>query len=155
MRMQFLELKIPPPLVALGSGVLMWFASSLVAPFAMPDVIRVSVALTLALTGISLDLTGLIAFLRAKTTINPLKPASTAALVTTGLYRVTRNPMYLGMLLILFGWAVFLSNAAAFLVTPLFALYITRFQIIPEERVLAEKFGAAFMAYQSQVRRWL
>ena len=153
--MQFLELKIPPPLVALGSGALMWFASSLVAPFAMPDVIRVSVALTLALTGISLDLTGLIAFLRAKTTINPLKPASTAALVTTGLYRVTRNPMYLGMLLVLFGWAVFLANLAALLIAPLFAFYITRFQIIPEERVLAEKFGSAFAAYKSSVRRWL
>ena len=75
--------------------------------------------------------------------------------LTTGLYRVTRNPMYLGMLLVLFGWAVFLSNLAALLIAPLFALYITRFQIIPEERVLAEKFGAAFMAYQSQVRRWL
>ena len=153
--MRLLELKIPPPLVALGCGALMWFASSLVASFAMPDVIRVSVALTLVLVGIGLDLTGLIAFLRAKTTINPLKPAVTATLVTTGLYRVTRNPMYLGMLLVLFGWAVFLSNLAALLIAPLFALYITRFQIIPEERVLAEKFGAAFMAYQSQVRRWL
>ena len=153
--MQFLELKIPPPLVALGTGALMWFASSLVAPFAMPDVIRVSVALTLALSGIGFDLAGLMAFIRAKTTINPLKPAATAALVTTGLYRVTRNPMYLGMLLVLFGWAVFLSNLGALLIAPLFALYITRFQIIPEERVLAEKFGAAFMAYQSQVRRWL
>ena len=153
--MQFLELKIPPPLVALGTGVLMWFASSLVAPFAMPDVIRVSVALTLALSGIGFDLAGLMAFIRAKTTINPIKPAATAALVTTGLYRVTRNPMYLGMLLVLFGWAVFLSNLGALLIAPLFALYITRFQIIPEERVLAEKFGAAFMAYQSQVRRWL
>ena len=153
--MQFLELKIPPPLVALGTGALMWFASSQVAPFTMPDVIRVSVALTLALSGIGFDLAGLMAFIRAKTTINPIKPAATAALVTTGLYRVTRNPMYLGMLLVLFGWAVFLSNLAALLIAPWFALYITRFQIIPEERVLAEKFGAAFMAYQSQVRRWL
>ena len=153
--MQFLELKIPPPLVALATGALMWFASSQVAPFAMPDVIRVSVALTLALSGIGFDLAGLMAFIRAKTTINPIKPASTTALVTTGLYRVTRNPMYLGMLLVLFGWAVFLSNLAALPIAPLFALYITRFQIIPEERVLAEKFGAAFMAYQSQVRRWL
>ena len=153
--MRLLELKIPPPLVALGSGALMWFASALVAPFAMPNVIRVSVALAVALIGISLDLTGLIAFVRAKTTINPLKPAATAALVTTGLYRVTRNPMYLGMLLVLFGWAVFLSNLAALLIAPLFALYITRFQIIPEERVLAEKFGVAFAAYKNSVRRWL
>ena len=153
--MQFLELRIPPPLVALATGALMWIASSQVAPFAMPNVIRVSVALAVALIGISLDLTGLIAFVRAKTTINPLKPAATAALVTTGLYRVTRNPMYLGMLLVLFGWVVFLSNLAALLIAPLFAFYITRFQIIPEERVLAEKFGAAFAAYKSSVRRWL
>ena len=153
--MQFLELKIPPPLVALATGVLMWLASSLMPPFAIPDMIRVSVALAAALIGIGLDLAGLIAFLRAKTTINPLKPASSAALVTSGLYRVTRNPMYLGMLLVLLGWAMFLSNLAALLIAPLFAFYITRFQITPEERVLAKKFGAAFMVYQSQVRRWL
>ena len=153
--MRFVELKIPPPLVALGTGILMWLAASLMPPFDIPDIIRVSATLTLALVGIGLDLTGLITFLRARTTINPLKPTATAALVTTGLYRFTRNPMYLGMLLVLLGWAMFLSNLAALLIAPLFALYITRFQIIPEERVLTEKFGTAFMVYQSQVRRWL
>ena len=153
--MPSLELKIPPPLVALCVATLMWLVSSLLLPIEIEATLRIGIALTLALCGLAFDLAGLIAFIRRKTTINPLRPASTAALVTTGLYRVTRNPMYLGMLLVLFGWAVFLANLAALLIAPLFAFYITRFQIIPEERVLAEKFGAAFMAYQSQVRRWL
>ena len=153
--MQSLELKIPPPIVALATAALMWFAASLMPPFVLPDTLRVGVAVILAITGISLDLTGLIAFIRAKTTINPLRPASSAALVTNGLYRLTRNPMYLGMLLVLLGWAVFLSSLAALLVAPLFVLYINRFQIAPEERVLEEKFGAAFTDYTRRVRRWL
>ena len=152
--MQSLELKIPPPIVALTTGALMWFAASLVPSFALPDTLRVGLAVILAVTGISLDLAGLIAFIRAKTTINPLKPASSAALVTRGLYRFTRNPMYLGMLLVLLGWAVFLSSLAALLIAPLFMLYINRFQIAPEERVLEEKFGAAFTDYMQRVRRW-
>ena len=153
--MQSLELKIPPPIVALATAALMWFAASLVPPFALPDTLRVGLALALAITGISLDLTGLIAFVRAKTTINPLKPASSAVLVTGGLYRLTRNPMYLGMLLVLLGWAVFLSSLASLLVAPLFVFYINRFQIAPEERVLEEKFGAVFRDYTQRVRRWL
>ncbi len=153
--MQFLELKIPPPLLALCVATLMWLVSSLIPPLEIQTTLRLGTALALALCGLAFDLIGLIAFIRSKTTINPLRPASTAALVTTGLYRITRNPMYLGMQLILLGWAVFLSNAAALIVAPLFALYITRFQIVPEERVLAEKFGAVFADYKTRVRRWL
>ena len=150
-----LELKMPPPLVALCVATLMWLASFLLSPIEVSAALGTSAALALALCGLALDLTGLIAFIRSKTTINPLRPTATAALVTTGPYRVTRNPMYLGMQLILLGWAVFLSNLAALVVAPLFFLYITRFQIIPEERVLTEKFGAAFTDYQLRVRRWL
>ena len=76
-------------------------------------------------------------------------------LVATGLYAYTRNPMYLGFLLVLLGWAVFLSSILAFLFLPAFIVYMNHFQIEPEERALATLFGQAFAAYKARARRWL
>jgi protein-S-isoprenylcysteine O-methyltransferase Ste14 len=76
-------------------------------------------------------------------------------LVSTGVYSFTRNPMYLGMALVLLAWAAYLSSAWSLLGPLLFALYITRFQIVPEERVLDRLFGTSFAAYKKCVRRWL
>jgi len=73
----------------------------------------------------------------------------------SGVYRLTRNPMYLGFLLVLLGWAIFLSNALAFLLLPAFIFYMNRFQIEPEEKALTSLFGQQFVAYTSRVRRWL
>jgi hypothetical protein len=92
---------------------------------------------------------------RAKTTINPFKPQNSTALVTSGVYRFTRNPMYLGLTLIVLGWATFLCSVWALAGPVLFVLYISRFQIEPEERILSAKFGAAYSDYVSRVRRWL
>jgi protein-S-isoprenylcysteine O-methyltransferase Ste14 len=153
--MNFLETKIPPPLVALCTGTLMWFGADQTPPVALPPAWRLAIALTLIGIGLCCDLAGLILFLRRRTTINPLKPQASSALVCTGIYRRTRNPMYLGLLFILLGWAAYLSNLLSLLLVPLFVGYITRFQIVPEERILADKFGAAFAAYRAQVRRWL
>ncbi len=88
-------------------------------------------------------------------TINPTKPGSTSSIVTGGVYRVTRNPMYVGLALLLAGFALYLGNALGFLTLPAVVLYLGRFQIGPEERVLAAKFGAAYDDYRSRVRRWL
>lgn len=107
------------------------------------------------MTGVCVALLGVASFRRARTTVNPLKPEKASALVMSGIYRYTRNPMYLGLLLALLGWAFFLSNALAFLSLPAFILYMNRFQIAPEERVLAARFGQEFAAYLSKVRRWL
>lgn len=108
-----------------------------------------------ALLGIAFDFLGIIAFYRAKTTVNPLNPSNTSAIVQSGVYRYTRNPMYLGMLLVLLGFAVYLAHPAAFLLPPVFVAYLTRFQIIPEERLLTAKFDAAYLRYASRVRRWI
>jgi len=75
--------------------------------------------------------------------------------VRSGLYRVSRNPMYLGMLISLSGWVLWVNSLTAFLLLPLFVFYITRFQIVPEERILLEKFGDDFAQYMREVRRWL
>ena len=150
-----LDLKIPPPLVALCVALLMWFTSWIVAPADVPRLLRVGAALTLLVVGLGFDVAGLAAFLRARTTINPLRPAATSVLVVSGVYRITRNPMYVGLLLVLLGWATYLGNGMAYLPAPLFVFYIGRFQIVPEERMLADKFGAEFAVYRTRVRRWL
>ena len=102
------------------------------------------------ITGVS----GVVTFRNAKTTVNPLKPHA-SSLVTWGVYAISRNPMYLGGLIMLLGWAVFLSNPLAFLFLPVYVLYLNRFQIAPEERVLMSLFGETYAAYQVRARRWL
>ena len=133
----------------------MWFASSLGPPVVVPFGVRVGAALALVVIGQSISIFGIVSFRRAKTTINPHKPSAASSLVTSGVYRYTRNPMYLGLSVTLMGWAVFLSNPLALLAVPLFVLYINRFQINPEERVLSSLFGAEYAAYKEKVRRWL
>ena len=153
--MRALELKIPPGVVVLLIAALMWLASRTVPDlsFALPA--RTVVALCLVGLGVTVSGLGVVSFRRADTTVNPLKPGAARALVVSGLYRVTRNPMYLGFLIGLTGWAVSLANALAFLFLPAFVLYLNRFQICPEERALAARFGDEFAAYQAKVRRWL
>jgi protein-S-isoprenylcysteine O-methyltransferase Ste14 len=153
--MSWLELKVPPPVLALLLGLLMWLASSLVAPVEMPFGPRVGVALVLASVGLVFGLTGMVSFWRAKTTINPTRPTATSSLVTSGAFRFTRNPMYLSLLLYLFAWAAYLSNLLALLFVPVYVLYINEFQIKPEERVLSSLFGPEYAAYKGRVRRWL
>ena len=153
--MKILELKVPPPILALCLALLMWFASSLVSPVAVPFGVRVGVALALVVIGQSISISGMVSFRRAKTTMNPIKASAASSLVTSGVYRYTRNPMYLGLSVTLMAWAVFLSNLLALVAVPLFVLYISRFQIRPEERVLSSLFGAEYAAYKQRVRRWL
>ncbi len=153
--MNALELKIPPPVVALLLALAMWALVALGPALPWPEGIRRVVALVLALVGASFDFMGLVAFLRRHTTINPLRPANASALVTSGIYRVTRNPMYVGLVSFLTAWAVWLGAWLAFAGPVVFVLYITRFQIQPEERVLTTLFGDTYTAYTRRVRRWL
>jgi len=154
-RMQALELKIPPPAVAVLMAGAMW-GISLVAPLLeVPTLIRVAAAATIALAGVGFSLAGIISFRRARTTVNPMKPETTTSLVCSGIYRVTRNPMYVGLLFVLVAWAVFLSSAWALLGPLAFVLYLNQFQIAPEERVLSAMFGTSYSAYKSRVRQWL
>lgn len=94
-------------------------------------------------------------FRQAGTTINPMSPDKSSYLVTSGIYRLSRNPMYVGLLLLLAAWGVYLANVVSFLGLPAFALYMNHFQIVPEEQVLQTKFADEFVAYKQRVRRWL
>lgn len=150
-----LELKIPPPAIALLVAIAMWAISRITPLLGVPRNISVLATGTLVLAGLAFAIAGVVAFRRAGTTIHPTRPQETSALVSSGVYRISRNPMYVGQLLILVAWAVFLSSAWSLAGPVAFILYISRFQIIPEERVLAAKFGEAYAAYKSRVRRWL
>ena len=153
--MTSLELKIPPPVQALLTLIGMWLVARYSPSFSFVLPWRTGLAILLASAGILCILTGVLAFRKAMTTVNPLNPDATAAMVTSGIYRLSRNPMYLGLLLALTGCAIYLANALAFLFLPVFVACISRLQIVPEERALAAKFGDAFAAYKRSVRRWL
>jgi protein-S-isoprenylcysteine O-methyltransferase Ste14 len=153
--MNAFELKVPPPLVLLLLAGLMWLIAQPAPPPDLPFALRLTGALVLACIGEGIGIAGILACRRARTTVNPLRPGNTVALVDTGVFRLTRNPMYLGMLLTLTGWGVYLSQAWPLLCLPVFVAYIYRFQIVPEERVLRDKFGAAFASYTERVRRWV
>jgi protein-S-isoprenylcysteine O-methyltransferase Ste14 len=133
----------------------MWTVAYLPPTLQLHGLGRLAVALVLSAIGVVVAIGGVISFRRAETTVNPLKPETSAVLVSTGVYSFTRNPMYLGMVLVLVAWAVYLSSIWSLLGPALFTLYITRFQIVPEERVLDRLFGAPFAAYKKRVRRWL
>lgn len=97
----------------------------------------------------------MLSFRKARTTVNPLKPETASALVSSGVYRYTRNPMYLGFAIVLIAWSIFLAWPPALLGVLGFVMYMNIFQIGPEERALASLFGREFTQYCSQVRRWL
>ena len=153
--MRWLELKVPPPIVAIVTAVLMWLVSTLVSPIPVPFGVRASIAVALACGGVATDVVAIVTFRRARTTVNPMKPRTAATLVTSGVFGVTRNPMYLGLLLELVAWAVYLSNWLAALIVPMFVLYMNRFQIAAEERVLESLFGEKYASYKARVGRWL
>ena len=153
--MTSLELKIPPPVVALLAILAMWGLSLVTSALPIPTVVRIWAAVAFALVGIGFSIAGVVSFKRARTTVNPTRPQLTSSLVTSGVYSVTRNPMYLGLLFVLIAFAVFLSSAWAFVGPAAYFLYIARFQIAPEERALSTLFGAEFTGYLSRVRRWL
>lgn len=153
--MKRFELLIPPPLVMLLVGVIMWVVSKIFPAFTFGSIQSIMVAVAVALLGLAVSLVGIVAFRRAHTTIDPKHLTETSTLISSGIYRYSRNPMYLGVLLMLVGWAFYLGNVLSLLCTLIFIAYITRFQIIPEERLLREKFEKEFLSYQRRVRRWL
>ena len=153
--MKWLELRVPPPLVASVIALLMWLATRLLPPldFALPA--KSALAIALAAIGLGVGLVAVFQFKRARTTVHPMRPQESSTLVRAGIFRRSRNPMYLGVLLVLAAWAVWLANVAAFLLLPVFVAYLNRFQIAPEERALEARFGTTFADYRRAVRRWL
>lgn len=153
--MRGLEAKVPPPLAALFFAALMWAVARAVPFPGTPVPARISLASGLALVGVAIVVAGAIEFHRARTTLTPFNPGAVTVLVVSGIYRFTRNPMYLGMAIVLLAWAIYLAQPVSLLGIAAFVAYIHRFQIIPEEKALRSLFPGAFGAYAGRVRRWL
>lgn len=153
--MSTFALKIPPPIVTAIVAAAMWLISSTTFAIAIPTMLRISLVTLFALSGAGFGFSGVRAFRQAKTTVSPTKPENASSLVISGVYRITRNPMYVGFLLMLVAWCALLAAPWAIVGPVAFFLYIGKFQIAPEERVMLQKFGADYLAYKARVRRWL
>ena len=150
-----LEHRIPPPIVGACAAALMLGVAWVAPAMTLNLTWRLPIAVVIAVAGLALGVVAVGHFLRARTTVDPLDPGKASALVASGIYRFTRNPMYLGMATLLLAWAVYLSNIAALAGLAFFVAYINRFQIEPEERALRARFGEEFDAYCRRVRRWI
>lgn len=156
--MRFLELKIPPLAAFLFFALLIRFGAAFL-PLqswlirALP--IAAWIGLALALVGAFFMVAAVVELHRHETTVNPFKPEYSSSLVTSGVYRYSRNPMYLGMALLLTAWVLWLGQPLVLPGALLFVLYVDRFQIRPEERALAEIFGNAWHTYYRKTRRWV
>ena len=150
-----LENRIPPPVVGLLVAIGMWLLARRwpIIAFSLPHPFLIG--LTVASVGGIISTAGAREFRRVKTTVNPLHPERATSVVTTGIYRWTRNPMYVGIAMVLLGCFLAFGGLSAAIGLPAFVWYITRFQIVPEERTLEAKFGEAYSAYRASVRRWL
>lgn len=153
--MNNLETKIPPPVVMAVFALAIWLLRGLGPQIPFDSNIKMMIAAILVVVALSIDLAALLEFRKLKTTINPLSPEKASSIVTTGIFNKTRNPMYLGMLILLIGWAIFNGAIIGLAITPLFWAYITRFQIMPEERALIAKFGQEYLDYLKKVKPWL
>ncbi len=146
-----MELKIPPPLQAFIFAGLIWGVSVLDPSELIDPGIRTTSAIVVLLLGLSINFSGIWVFRVAKTTVSPLKPESASKLVIGGIYHFTRNPMYLGLLLIVSSWAIWLGSLYNIASELLFVWYITTFQIELEEKALEALFPREYERYKSEV----
>jgi protein-S-isoprenylcysteine O-methyltransferase Ste14 len=150
-----LELKIPPLALTLVVAGIMWLLARLTPGLPVTIPLKSLWCVALAGAAAAIALAAVSSFRAAHTTVDPTRPNSSSHIVSTGVYRWSRNPMYLSFLLGLAAWAVYLSQLLPMTLLPLFVLYLNRFQIVPEERALCGKFGAEYVRYMASVRRWL
>jgi len=150
-----LELKIPPVFVAIIAALLMWLMAIIIPSITIFGVLRVVLIIASILFGGFFALSGVISFKKASTTVNPTTPEASSALVTSGIYQRTRNPMYVGFVFWLFAWACFLNNLFTLAVVAGFVVYMTKYQIKPEEKALSGIFGQEYRDFMQSVKRWL
>ena len=136
-------------------GAAAWAAARALPALIVPLPGRDALAIAVFALGLAIELIAAARFFRARTTVSPLSPQKATTLVTGGLNRISRNPMYVGQALLLAGWALWLAHALAPLGAVAYVLWITRFQILPEERALAARFGEDYAAYRARTPRWL
>ncbi len=146
---------IPPPIYAIFIALLMWLLAKYQPLYELSHPLLDWLFYPIFGLGLSIDLWSVTLFLLSKTTINPMKPNNSSRLVVKGMYRLSRNPMYLGLLLILSAWGIYLKSISSFLLLPIFVLIINRQQIFKEEAELERIFCQSYLDYKNKVRRWL
>ena len=147
--------RVPPPIVVVVLGTAIWAVARYVKFGQVESNLLMPCAVVLLTAGLLLMIAAVGSFIAARTSINPLRPMRASRLITTGVFRFSRNPIYLGDLLLLAALAVVLGNAINLVWLGLFVCYINRYQIAPEERALTALFGEAYLQYCAKVRRWL
>lgn len=150
-----LDNRIPPPVLMLATAIGMGLAGSHLQASPLPLAARITCAALAFLIAGRFGFPAIAAFNRAGTTINPVAIERASTLVTEGIYARTRNPMYVALTALLVALALALGQPLLLAGPALFALYIHVFQIMPEERAMAAKFGATYGAYRRAVRRWI
>ena len=150
-----LDFKIPPLLLVCAWALIMWALSTLIPMGSLAYKYNIAVFGIFFTLGFIALISGVLHFGKVGTTVNPTAPAKSRTLVTFGIYRITRNPMYLGLLLMLVGWGIYLSNSISLFSLVGFVAYMNKFQITPEERILRGKFGQEYESYTKQTRRWI
>ena len=153
--LKFIELKVPPPIVVLIFGYVMWVLHRCFPVFHSHLHGGKVISISIAAIAIILGCLALSQFVQWKTTVNPMKINNASALITTGLFSISRNPIYIVDLLLLFSWVIWLGQWVNIALLPFFIIYLNRFQIEPEERVLKKIFGAKYEKYCSATRRWI
>lgn len=150
-----MKTKIPPPVVAILTAVIIWLISEFdtVARLEVPYLIPIAVVVFLG--GLVINITSLLAFRRAKTAVNPMNPEKASTLVTTGVFKFSRNPMYLSLLVMLTAMVIWLGSPLAICCLVIYVLYMNKLQIEPEEAAMEKLFTHDYANYKSEVGRWI
>tara|TARA_B100000131_G_C17605660_1_gene405433 strand:+ start:40 stop:486 length:447 start_codon:yes stop_codon:yes gene_type:complete len=145
--------KIPPPIVTFICGIVIYFSKSFFNEFFSYS--NDAISLFLLILGLVVFISAVKSFRKQKTTVNPLEPRQASSLVTSGIFKLSRNPMYLGMLIILLAVSFKFNLIGGMLISLFFYIFITKFQILPEEAAMNELFGNEFIVYSKKTRRWI
>jgi protein-S-isoprenylcysteine O-methyltransferase Ste14 len=148
-----IKTKFPPPLVALTFGFLINYTKNIFPKIEIEN--KIIFGSFIIISGLIIILSAIISFKKYQTTITPLNPSNATKLITDGIYKFSRNPMYLGLSLMLLGISIILNLTGGFFLIPLFILYLNIFQIIPEENAMVDLFKNEFLEYKKNVRRWI
>ena len=148
-----IKTKFPPPLVALTFGFLINYTKNIFPKIEIKN--EIIFGSFMIISGLIIILSAIILFKKYQTNITPLNPSNATKLITDGIYNFSRNPMYLGLLLMLVGISIILNLTGGFFFILLFILYINLFQIIPEENAMVDLFKDEFLEYKKNVRRWI
>ena len=149
---KYLKTKIPPPIVTLLCiGIIYLFENKI--EYSQPDF--KAIGIIFLILGFIIIFLAVLKFIKIKTTVDPTRPHKTSNLVISGIYKITRNPMYLGMLFLIIAYTIYTNNVVGSITIPIFIFYINKFQIEPEEIEMRKKFGESFENYCKKVNRWL